>query len=483
MWQHLHGQLYAFTGACNCYALVRGHQAVLIEYDHEAHLQLEAFGVSEVLRVLLTHVHGHNAEVPSGLPVDVPEAEHRLMTHPEDIRAGRQRLNRYEVLKDHDLPAHGHEAGKLLDYDTFELLDRWEVVPTPGHTPGSITLILDHEGKRFAFVGDLLSGPGTVHDLSYTQWTYGGGEGLAGSILSLLDLEKRNLDVLLPAHGQIMRQPAHAFSLTLERLWALVRLRCHNPRLLKFREEPFVQVTKHVLMNRTSFAHHYVVVSQSGKALFIDFGYDFMFGLTDITERHARRPWLYNLPCLKDFGVKEISAVVPTHIHDDHVAGINVLRRVHGAKVLVPAGFAEVLLHPEAHDLPCQWFDAIEPDETLGSSFDWEEFHFRILPMPGHTPHAVGIFLEVDGERLLFQGDVLADDGLGLNYIYENGFDPADFVQVAHLIEQEQPTLLMGGHWEPVRVTPEWTSALKERAQQLLDLHTQIMPEQETHHD
>ena len=483
MWKQVHGQLYAFAGETNCYALVSGQQAVLIEHSKEAFEQLESIGVTQVLRVLLTHVHRHNAAVPSHLPVDVPEAEHLLITDPGHIRSKRQRMNRYEVLQDDDLPLQGRDAGVLLDYESRSLLGTFEVVPTPGHTPGSITLILEHEGKRFAFVGDLLSGPGTVHDLSYTQWTYGGGEGLAGSILSLLDLEKRNLDVLLPAHGQIMRQPSHAFNLTLERLWALVRLRRHNPRLLQFREKPFKQITPHVLMNRTSFAHHYVVVSQTGKALFIDFGYDFMFGLTDITERHARRPWLYNLPCLKDFGVSEISAVLPTHIHDDHVAGINLLRRVHGAKILLPELFADVLMHPDQYDLPCQWFDPIFPDETVGSAFDWEQYHFRVIPLPGHTPYAVGILLEVDGERLLFQGDVLADDGLGMNYIYANGFDPADFVQVAQVIEQEQPTMLLGGHWEPVQVTPEWTSTLKERAQQLQDLHVQIMPQQEKHHD
>lgn len=476
MWQQIHGGLYAFLSSHPCYALIEGHRAVLIEHHPEALAQLETLGVTEVLGVLLTHVHPESEGIPIHIQVEVPQAEHPLFTHPEGVLARRQRFNRYRVLRDDHLPETGREAGKLLDHDRIERLGTFEVVPTPGHTPGSVTLLLNHQGKRFAFVGDLLSGPGQVQDLSFTQWSYGGGEGLAGSVLSLLDLQDRNIDVLLPAHGQIMWDAQTALFLTVDRLWALVQLRRHNPRLKILRDAPFVPVTKGVLMNRTSFAHHYVVLSSSGKALFIDFGYDFMFGMADSTERHARRPWLYNLPHLKRFGVTHIDAVIPTHIHDDHVAGIPLLKRVHGTRVLLPKRFAEVLEHPERWDVPCQWFDPIEADQWIEESFVWEEHTFKVIPLPGHTPHAVGILLDIDGERLLFQGDVLADDGLTLNYIYQNDFDPADFVQVARTLQAEKPTLLLGGHWDPVRITPEWLDQLQHRAETLQELHHQLQP-------
>ena len=45
----------------------------------------------------------------------------------------------------------------------------------------------------------------------------------------------------------------------------------------------------------------------------------------------------------RDHGVRSLDVVVPTHYHDDHVAGFNLLREVEGTQTWVPDTFAEVL--------------------------------------------------------------------------------------------------------------------------------------------
>ena len=83
---------------------------------------------------------------------------------------------------------------------TFGYL-RFEVIATPGHTTGSISLMAEIDGVHVAFTGDLIAGPGKVWSLSATQWTYNGAEGVAYSVSSLTDLREREPERLLPSHG------------------------------------------------------------------------------------------------------------------------------------------------------------------------------------------------------------------------------------------------------------------------------------------
>ena len=68
----------------------------------------------------------------------------------------------------------------LTDYSTFRWRDRdFFILPTPGHTLGSITLLTTIDGKRVAFSGDLMYSPGQDWSNLYdTQINYGGAEGI-----------------------------------------------------------------------------------------------------------------------------------------------------------------------------------------------------------------------------------------------------------------------------------------------------------------
>ena len=99
--------------------------------------------------------------------------------------------------------------------------------------------------------------------------------------------------------------------------------------------------------------------------------------------------------------------MIPTHYHDDHVAGLDLLRDVEGTEVWAPENVAPILLEPSRYDLPCLWFHSIDVDRvlTLGEPLRWHEYELLLHPLPGHTLYAVAIEVEVDGKRILATGD------------------------------------------------------------------------------
>lgn len=371
-------------------------------------------------------------------------------------------------------------AGTLRDYAVRCFGGRtFTVVPTPGHTTGSISLMTEIDGQRVAFTGDLIAAPGKLWSMSATQWSYNGAEGAAASIASLLELKERAPDVLLPSHDDPIRNVSEAIDLLVARLRQLLDYRQENPRLFDLRAQPYAPITPHLLRNRTSMANAYVLLSQSGKALLIDFGYDFVTGIAAGAERASRRPWLYTLPALKrDFGVQKIDVVMPTHYHDDHVAGFNLLREVEGAQVWAPENFAAILEHPSHDDLPCLWYDPIAVNRLLplGQPIQWEEYTLTCYQQPGHTLYAVAIDFEVDDQRVLAIGDQYEGaDGLLWNYVYNNRFRIGDYRESAQLYRRLNPSVIVSGHWEPHWVEPGYFDALDERGEVLERLHQALL--------
>lgn len=480
--------VFLFVDTCNVYVIRSGHEAVLIDFGGGAVLnELAAIGVGRITDVLMTHHHrdqgqGLQQVVEAGARVWAPETERHLFEDVEAYWQARPIYNNYDVRQDRFSLLEGVSvAGTLSDYRTYPFGDHvFSVIPTPGHTIGSISLLVQVDERRLAFTGDLIAAPGKLWSLAATQWTYNGAEGVPATILSLLDLKDRTPAMLLPSHGQPMTDPAAAIIPLVERLLELLAARRSNPRLMALREHPYAPITPHLLQNQTSVANSYVVLSESGKALLIDFGYDFVTGSFPVTERAARRPWLYTLPMLKrDYGVTHIDVALPTHYHDDHVAGLNLLREVEGAQVWAAENFAPILRCPAHYDLPCLWYDPIEVDRVLplGEPIRWEEYTFTLYPLPGHTLYAVAIAFEVDGKRVLATGDQYqGSTGDEYNYVYQNRFHSSDYQRSAELYRQLHPDLIITGHWQPLWVQPDYFDNLQARGELLERLHRDLLP-------
>ncbi|MBI5669073.1 MAG: MBL fold metallo-hydrolase [Chloroflexi bacterium] len=480
--------LFRFTDTCNVYVIRAGATAVLVDFGSGDVLDhLDEIGVERVTDVLLTHHHrdqgqGLRRAVEAGIRIWVPHVEQDLFQRVDEHWQARPLDNNYNLRQDRfSLLESVPISGTLKDYDTWRFGGvSLCVLPTPGHTPGSISLLADINDQRVAFTGDLIAALGKVWSLAATQWTYNGAEGVGASMLSLLDLKDSQPDWLLPSHGEPMDAPDAAIDALIERLNCLLHLRNHHTDLLELHSRPYEAVTPHLLKHRACVANSYVLLSDSRKALVMDFGYDFETGLPAGTDRASRRPWLHSLPMLKrQFNVDRIDVVLPTHFHDDHVAGFNLLRSVEGAQVWAAETFADVLENPKRYDLPCLWYDPIPVDcrLPLGMPVQWEEYTLTLYPLPGHTLYAVAIALEVDGRRVLVTGDQYQGGaGLELNYVYANRFQTTDYIQSAQLYRRLNPEVILSGHWAPLWVTPDYFDRLDRIGLELERLHRDLLP-------
>ncbi|NUK30262.1 MBL fold metallo-hydrolase [Parageobacillus sp. VR-IP] len=477
--------LFLYEDTCNVYVVKNGHSAVLIDFGSGDVLdELAAIGVKRVTDVLLTHHHrdqcqGLERANHEGINIWVPHMEQDLFQEVDTHWQAREIDNNYNMRQDRfSLLWPVTITGTLTDYSTRVFNQQlFTIIPTPGHTVGSISIITELDGKKIAFTGDLIAGPGKVWSLSATQWTYNGGEGIALTVLSLLDLQEREIDLLLPSHGVVIDEPDFAINLLIERLRELMKRRKQNPRLFELREKPYETITPHLLKNRTSLSNSYVLISSSRKALMIDFGYDFVGGVAAGADRASRRPWLYTISALKrDFHVDSIDVVIPTHFHDDHVAGFNLLKSVENTQVWCPENFSDILENPQSYDLPCLWYDPISVDRKLPlhQAIQWEEYELTLYEQPGHTLYAVAIQFEVDGKKMLAVGDQY--QGTDYNYVYHNGFRIWDYRASARLYKNIRPDILLFGHCDPIYVTDEYLDIITENGEALERLHQELLP-------
>ena len=204
-----------------------------------------------------------------------------------------------------------------------------------------------------------------------------------------------------PPHGEPVWDPGATLERARVRIEELATMRLEDPwRLSDMQAHPWAAITPHLLRNRTSFANGYALLAESGDALLIDFGYEVSTGLGPATERSARRPLLWAIEELqRAHGVERVAVVIPTHYHDDHVAGLPLLRTAEGTEVWAPANVAPILADPHRYDLPCLWHEPIPVDRVLplGRTFELAGVRVDAARTPG--AHALRGGARIRGRR------------------------------------------------------------------------------------
>lgn len=489
--------VFRVSDTCRVYVVVAhpGRTGIAIDFGSGLALDLLAeMGIDRITDVLMTHHHRDQAQglpraVDAGIRIHVPPIERDLFDGVAEMWRTRPVDNDYNLRQDRFAlvaPVPVHDVVPEYRTASFGGIDV-TTVPTPGHTTGSVTYLLEREGATIAFTGDLVYAPGKVWSLAATQWSYTETEGAAMTALSCYTLLDRDLDLLLPSHGEPMDDPPHALGLLAARMRAYVDSRRPLPWDLRARlDQPYLQLTEHLLLNTSSTSCSYVLLSDSGAALVIDYGYDMTTGLPSGHDRSSRRPWLASLPALRrSYGVQDVEVALVTHYHDDHVAGLNLLRDVEGTQVWAPQNVAPVLEAPRDYDLPCLWFDPIPVDRRLptGAAVRWREHAITVHELPGHTLYAAAFELDVDGLRVLVTGD--QQDGLGipgqrrefLNYQYRNRFRVEDYRASAALYRRVAPGVMVSGHWEPRWVDEPYLAMLEAQGEEVVLRHRELLPD------
>ena len=461
--------LWWYRDTCNVFLWTAGDLGLLIDFGSGGILDvLHQTGVREVVAVAHTHHHrdqcgGDERAVELGVPIWVPAREQALFDATEAFWRLRRTYDSYDAsslgfTRATSIPvARGLTDHERLDWAGGAI----EILPTPGHTKGSISLLAEIDGAPVAFTGDLIAGHGQVPTLHDLQWQYGMPDAVGAALHSVVNLTGRGPRRLLPSHGRPMNDGLAALGAlganlrTLAGLLAEIRRNRLWTSWPSSVDQPLTQVLPHLWVNSHSVANTYALVDDIGDALILDYGYpswDHFFA--------DQRFVAHTLDAFQtEAGVRRVRATVPSHYHDDHLAGVPWLQREHGAEAWIHESFAGIVAEPERYDLPCLLPDPIRVDRVLadGDLVEHAGASFETFHMPGHTMFALGLAGTLDGVRIAYTGDNLLAGALSplraAAPIYRNVLR-LDSIRlgVERLIAHE-PELLLTGHTGALEVT------------------------------
>lgn len=472
--------LFVFKDICNVYLLVDGEDGLLIDAGSgEVMSQLGNVGVRRIEWVLHTHHHrdqcqGTPALREHGARVAVPEYERHLFDQVELFWETRRTFDNYNDRNTFFAAARDIEVDAVLeDYEVFQWKDyEFFILPAKGHTLGSSALIATIDGQTVAFTGDLLAKDGKLYQLHAMEYTYGSMEGVLFTMQSIQALRKRKVDRCLPSHGEPIEEVNESIDLLQRRLMDCVKLgrgmrvagRDSIPETAFLPEPKFVPLSRHLLWGGVwTCSNFYVLLSDSGKALFVDYGHGFwphMHIGPDHDGLESMRFVEHHLDELKnEYGVTDFDLVIPTHIHDDHTCGIPYLQRHHGTQCWALEDVGKVLADPAAWaSTPCTFPKPIRIDRWLqdGDRFRWEEYEFEIYFAPGQTEFHSVYATMVDGRKVAFTGDnyfmaeVVAGGKMSVRpyqtTVLRNSFQLEMHRRCAEVMRRIDPELICPGH-------------------------------------
>ena len=483
--------LFIHRGAVNVGVIHRGEDALLIDVGDGSVLDtLEGCGIRWVDGVLFTHHHRDQAYgaprvLAGGGWTGAPEAERALF---EEVDAywsdPKNRWHVYHFRPHHVLtePVPIHRT--FVDGDTLKWMPaRITALHTPGHTDGSMTYLLDVDGQRIAFCGDLIFDEGQILDLYSLQKGFGGLTEYHGFmsawrevIASLRRIESSGAAVLVPSHGNIIRDPRSTIDLLETRLrdfyenyLSTSALWYYFPDLLREQSSSAKPVAVAPSLPTPPFLHHvgtsWMVRSESCHLLVMDCG-------SDEVIRQVEN-WL----CSGE--VEAVDALWITHYHDDHVDCIPRFQQQFGCPVIAEESVAQVVAQPDSWRLPCLSPSAISVDRVVkhGESWRWQEFTLTAYHFPGQSLYHGGLLVEGHGLRLFFCGDSLTPTGLDDYCAFNRNLlgEGVGYDFCLQLLENLHPDMLFNCHvGSPFAPSPDdlkrWRQMLRERVSLLKDL-------------
>jgi glyoxylase-like metal-dependent hydrolase (beta-lactamase superfamily II) len=483
--------LYYLEDTCNVYLIRNRDRAVLIDFGSGQILDhLAPIGVTRVDWILHTHHHrdqcqGDQLAAARKIPIAVPAHEHHLFADVENFWRNRRVFHEgYETRNDYfSLTASIPVAARLHDYERFECGGlSFFVLPTPGHTLGSVTLLIEVDGRKAAFCGDLLHSPGKILTLYDLQYHYGNYEGLDFSVFSLDAILEEKPELLCPSHGQPLTDPAPAIRETMKQLAEYHRFITGQAPTIE--NLPYA-VSPHLIASNRTSSTFYAILSESGKAMFIDYGFPsvpFSEHLVKVTAVNDRSRFVeHNIKALKSrFGLKSIDVAMPTHMNDDHYSGFHYLKRHHGTKIWCYESMVEVFENPGGDRLGCIVPEPLKVDRAFRheETFQWEEYEFLITHNPGHAEHQMALFVTIDGQRVGFTGDAYSfspdrptpDGSMHIRPVFLNRFESDSYQKSIRNLIKHRPDILAPGHGRPFPLTDQMIEATKT----VIDKHAEF---------
>lgn len=362
------------------------------------------------------------------------------------------------------------------------------VLDTPGYTRGAVSYLMELDGQRIAFTGDLIYGDGKLLDLYSLQDAipeakmmayHGYAARLADVIASLNRLAAERPTLLVPSRGPIIRNPAEAIATLVTRARAVYtnylaidayhyysgedRFQVKARRILG----PEAKVATMPMAETVKLPPWIVPITNARLLLAADkTGF-----LVDCGSQHI----IDELNKLRAAGrLTSIEHIFVTHYHDDHTDQVAKAAKLFGATVHASRENRDILLNPGDYRLPCL---TTEPIQITGRSesglrWRWKEFDLTLFYFPGQTLHHDALLVKKDsGEQFFFIGDSFTPSGiddycmLNRNFLHEGMGYPF----CLDLVKREAPAaFLINQHVNPAfrfsgQQLDEMRDVLKER--------------------
>ncbi len=503
-WQPTVEGILVYSDSCNVYAVPGTNGAWLIinagtgaAADH-----LPELGSVRNVTLALTHYfRDHSAGVEkfrqAGVTICAPFGEREHLSGEQSAMRNKPTYFQYDLTWDHFAPIQPVRIDRwLMDYERTNIAGLpLEVIPTPGVTMGAASYAVTLPGDcRIAFIGELMHSPGRLARLSPLQYNYNDLTGVENTLLSCDRVLATTPVKVFPSLGR----PFGDFQS------AVVRLRDNyaafdqiQPGIAARLNVPppcgVEAILPRMYRGLGCSAETHFIIGRTGRVLALDYGHDTaQVRFPNRLVHWTRRPLLHSFADLQaKTGAKRIDTVLATHYHDDHVAGVPLLQRLHGTELWAGENFADLLEHPQDFDRPCLWPEPMKVAcrLPLGVKTWWEDVAITLHPMTGHTEFSTLICLEFDGRRIAHTGDqifflheinhVLTTPEEGkvfTNHVYRNGLALGGYVDCIRHLRAFDPELVLSGHAIPYRPTPGLWPKLEQAAAAFDTLHRNLMP-------
>ncbi|MCZ6680924.1 MAG: MBL fold metallo-hydrolase [Candidatus Poribacteria bacterium] len=498
-WERIQDSVFLFRDSCHVYAVQGPEGTVLIN----AGTGLAAEHLEEIVQngpatVLLTHHFRDHTDGAirlhqAGAKIVGPYWDQEYLLDPDQHFRERQIWNSYDNRWDRFSPVRPIPVAEwMMDYETRHIAGlEWEVIPTPGVTNGASSYLVTLNGRRLAFVGEVICGHGRTGRLAPLQYNYNDMTGAVNLWRSCSRLLEAKPDMLLPSLGESMDDPVAAIGAFKENVKRIDDIQPgFAGQLSEPDEDDIEEVLPHLYRSKYGGACTHFVISESGKVMSLDYGYNGSAYLSPGKQHLSnRRSFLHGLKGLKKhFGVDRIDTVLVTHFHDDHVTGIPLLQRLFGTEVWAGAHFSDILERPSRYDRPCLWHEPIKVHRHLpnAETIDWEDIPITLYPMSGHTRFATLVCMEIDGKRVAHTGDQIffhTENGrafqpgarLFTNHVYKNGLDIGCYKRTLEDLRRFRPEWILTGHTMPYQTSDEWYEIIERGANAFDEVHQQLM--------
>lgn len=411
--------LSVIHGSSNTGILTNGNKVLLIDCGKDILSELHE---QQVDTVLLTHYHRDGfcgIYEMSDAHIIAPQPEKHLLEKAEDFWCDlKNRWHLYNYRPSHlvaveNIPvSRGLIDGEVITWGQAKITS----IATPGHTDGSMSYLVQVDGIRVVFTGDMIYDAGQIWELLSLQhgdenlWDYhaflGGRGELIASLRKVLEFSP---DALIPTHGVIMTDPKAAVDLLSERLdaaWenyiSVNTIRSYFPD--KFTNKPEYMPIREASPAPACLRHvdtSWIIISNTGAAFVMDCG-------TPRVISELQR-------MIAEGEINAVEGLWITHIHDDHVDTIPEFQKIFYCPLFADPAVADVIADPRSWRIPCISPNAARVDRRTGDgeSWQWREFTMTAYNFPGQTLYHDGLLVEsANGPRMFFVGDSFALAGM-----------------------------------------------------------------------